>query len=73
MPDKFGWDNNFGNSRPPRRVGKWGAIGERLAHTDACIDCDGAGRYPSGAACKSCGGSGRVLPGDGIAALPQDE
>jgi hypothetical protein len=34
---------------------------------DICIDCDGKGRYPSGATCKSCGGSGRVLPGDGIA------
>lgn len=33
---------------------------------DICIDCDGVGRYPSGAACKSCEGSGRVLPGDGI-------
>jgi hypothetical protein len=36
---------------------------------DACIDCDGNGRYPSGAACKSCEGSGRVLPGDGIRLL----
>lgn len=34
---------------------------------DLCIDCDGQGKYPSGAQCISCGGSGRVLPGDGIA------
>lgn len=32
---------------------------------DECIDCDGLGIYPSGAECKSCGGSGQVLPGDG--------
>lgn len=37
-----------------------------FAHTDRCIDCDGAGQYPSGFTCKSCDGSGRVLPGDGI-------
>jgi hypothetical protein len=35
--------------------------------SDACIDCDGIGRYPSGEKCKSCD-AGRVLPGDGIAA-----
>lgn len=23
MPDKFGWDNNFGNSRPPNNVERW--------------------------------------------------
>lgn len=45
----------------------------RLAVADgecACIDCDGSGRYPSGAPCKSCGGSGRVNPGDGVALPP---
>ena len=30
-----------------------------------CIDCDGAGRYPRGATCKSCGGTGRVADGEG--------
>ena len=33
---------------------------------ELCIDCDGLGKYPSGAECKSCGGSGRVGAGDGI-------
>lgn len=33
---------------------------------EICIDCDGHGFYPSAAACKSCGGSGLVGPGDGI-------
>lgn len=33
--------------------------------SDTCIDCDGLGRYPSGAVCKSCEGSGRVQKGDG--------
>lgn len=40
-----------------------------LAHRrrpDSCIDCDGAGKYPSGAVCKSCAGAGRVLSGDGV-------
>lgn len=33
---------------------------------DLCIDCDGNGKYPAGHTCRSCGGSGKVLPGDGI-------
>lgn len=37
-----------------------------FAYQDFCIDCDGAGKYPTGEQCKSCGGSGRVPPGDGI-------
>lgn len=32
---------------------------------DTCIDCDGVGKYPSGADCKSCGATGLVLAGDG--------
>lgn len=39
--------------------------------TDICIDCDGLGKYPSGAECKSCGGCGRVLRGDGIPHEPR--
>ncbi len=34
--------------------------------SDTCIDCMGDGRYPSGATCKSCRGSGHVIAGDGI-------
>jgi hypothetical protein len=34
--------------------------------TDICIDCDGAKKYPSGADCISCAGTGRVFEGDGI-------
>lgn len=33
---------------------------------ETCVDCDGAGKYPSGQSCLSCGGSGLVGPGDGI-------
>jgi DnaJ-class molecular chaperone len=33
---------------------------------DICIDCDGAGSYPTGARCKSCDGSGKVPAGNGI-------
>jgi hypothetical protein len=39
---------------------------------DICIDCDGSGRYPSGAECKSCCGAKRVLPGD-VYARPMTE
>jgi DnaJ-class molecular chaperone len=39
-----------------------------FVRADACIDCDGSGRYPSGLSCKSCIGTGRVHPGDGIPA-----
>lgn len=35
-------------------------------HGDICIDCDGARRYPSGASCKRCRGSGRVPVDEGI-------
>lgn len=37
-----------------------------LSGPDLCIDCDGLGKYPAGHACKSCGGSGRVMAGDGV-------
>jgi hypothetical protein len=42
--------------------------------SDKCIDCDGTGRYPSGAQCRSCEGTpGRVLKGDGEpVAKPKD-
>lgn len=36
-----------------------------FALTDRCLDCDGVGKYPSGAECKSCAGHGRVRSGDG--------
>jgi hypothetical protein len=33
---------------------------------DRCIDCDGAGHYPTGKQCRSCAGTpGRVPKGDG--------
>jgi hypothetical protein len=30
-----------------------------------CLDCDGEGRYPSGAVCECCAGSGAVAEGEG--------
>lgn len=38
---------------------------ECVAKADACIDCEGAGKYPSGADCVSYGATGLVLAGDG--------
>jgi hypothetical protein len=38
---------------------------------ERCLDCDGNGRYPTGAICKSCAGAGHVPRGSniGLAAL----
>lgn len=44
--------------------------GSAEPQTGLCIDCDGSGAYPSGATCKSCGGSGRVGASDGPPADP---
>lgn len=35
-------------------------LSHELLVKSECVDCDGTGKYPTGATCKSCGGEGVV-------------
>ncbi len=43
------------------------------SRADVCIDCDGLKTYPSGEPCKSCSGTGLVMPGDGEPIPPKEQ
>ena len=47
---------------------EWLKEGKAMMAFDCmCIDCEGSGRYPNGATCKSCAGSGYVSRADALA------
>lgn len=41
----------------------WNEMQADAVPVEKCLDCDGAGKYPSGQTCKSCAGHGHVQIG----------